>query len=1227
MKEHRLGICGIQEVKRGVELRGRSIHGVTFFTGTCGPYATGGCGFAVNDEVMKEHGITITEVTHYNERLSEMNCLQGDHKITLLSAYAPCSTHNDQEVEEYFEFLTATTRRVRGRVLVLGDMNAHIPSEVDMAKMNRNGQHLQDMASELGMVILNRQFRKPVNKMWTWQGDTAVFSGKRVNDYVMTREENQRDVVDCEAVRPAIITDHRLVKCVYRPNWKIKPPKQRKPAEGEEKRAQLAETNAVEKLQAQVEKLAAVEAKKERKSGGIHLKKEYITKETWAAVAAKRKAFEKFRRERSDAARKQYERRRGAAKKMVRRDGNERFRKWSIEVETAFAEGRASEGYRAMQGIYRPRARRGGITRGREAREGLTTYTEQLLNTTSKPPVPLPAQLKPVITTHRISDEVPDEKELEEALAHLRDTAPGRDGVRVRWIKGNKGVKKAVFDLVREAWKTGTIPRAWTEATVVMLQKVAGAKKWEDHRGITLLSVTGKLVTRIMLHRAREIELLEVQHGFRQARSTTGPVCYLKNLAQQARKRRTEVVAVFVDLTKAYDSVDRLSLWQALTEYGFGPRALNMVRAVYRDDVVVRLDGIQHDRSFSTTRGVRQGCLLSPFFFNLMIDKVFRTLQPQLEGVQWLDEDTGQQWSSTAIAYADDIVLFAPSMAAMQRNLDKLTAHMAAVQLTVSVKKTKFMLLGTAPAKDNASLQGPGGESDEEGGRDGEEGVEGRRAAEGRGPGGGGASAGGEGIGRRDGEEMEETAGEGEGKEGGREEETPRAAAAGKAFVLWLGREGQRCPECAAESKTATTLRVHLKRRHNIDATVGKAPLPQKVVVPDEGQGAKTCPKCLAVFSTAHNLRLHYKKGNCVLAQQIQRVPTCRYCLAQFSAKDLASHLRIGDCGRKQAEALQCMAETRSGKPCIRKKPCDLHPDSETACKQCGEMMKCVAAHKCRQRYQVQFEEQHPARAEETPREEEVQPQVLVVYGQNLERVGQFRYLGRIIADDDDDGPEIVARLHLAQGTVARLRHNVFGPTCITTKTKVRVFNTVCMAQLMYGSESWRVKKKMQARLTAYQQRCLRQMTRTSPTITMDEEGKKQIKMPKREVVLQRAGVKDIVRGIEHAQLRWFGHVLRMDSGSEVRRSYRSRFGNKGLPGFANEALVTIQMERRMRACGLEAKDAGDREKWRNGIEKVKEEDVRAEEGPRSRRREICGAKTKSGVPCQNYKPCRHHPG
>jgi len=265
---------------------------------------------------------------------------------------------------------------------------------------------------------------------------------------------------------------------------------------------------------------------------------------------------------------------------------------------------------------------------------------------------------------------------------------------------------------------------------------------------------------------------------------------------------------------------------------------------------------------------------------------------------------------------------------------------------------------------------------------------------------------------------------------------------------------------------------------------------------------------------------------------------------------------------------------------------------------------------------------------------EEAQPEGLQLYGRALEQVESFKYLGRIVTADDDDGPEITARLQQARGTMAGLKRNVLNPACITKKTKLRVLQTVCSTQVKYGCESWRITSKEEAQLRTWQQRCLRQATGMHPMAEIGEDGEKQIRFPKREAVLESAGATDIVHDVHHTQMRWYGHALRMDQESAVRRSYSSCLEGRGRPGFTDEKLISVQLQRRMEACRLEPQDAKDREKWRKAIGQVKREDVRQgakekakEERAKDRARPRCGVPMRAGGPCQRFQPCRLHPG
>ena len=74
----------------------------------------------------------------------------------------------------------------------------------------------------------------------------------------------------------------------------------------------------------------------------------------------------------------------------------------------------------------------------------------------------------------------------------------------------------------------------------------------------------------------------------------------------------------FIDLQKAYDSVDRELLWEVLTRFGVPAKILKVIRQ-FHDGMRarVRTDDGEYSEWFDVTQGLRQGCVLSPLLFNM----------------------------------------------------------------------------------------------------------------------------------------------------------------------------------------------------------------------------------------------------------------------------------------------------------------------------------------------------------------------------------------------------------------------------------------------------------------------------------------------------------------------------------------------------------------------------------------------------------------------------------
>ena len=135
-----------------------------------------------------------------------------------------------------------------------------------------------------------------------------------------------------------------------------------------------------------------------------------------------------------------------------------------------------------------------------------------------------------------------------------------------RTSQGNP-VLVSLHAVMCSAWTTGIIPTDWKRGLVVPLWKGKGDRQYCNYRGVTLLSVPGKVFACIILDRVRH-HLLERQHpkqsGFTPKRSTIDCILALRVLTKHRQEFRQWLLAAYVDLCKSFDSVNRDALWKIL---------------------------------------------------------------------------------------------------------------------------------------------------------------------------------------------------------------------------------------------------------------------------------------------------------------------------------------------------------------------------------------------------------------------------------------------------------------------------------------------------------------------------------------------------------------------------------------------------------------------------------------------------------------------------------------
>src|SRR5690348_4624671 len=128
-------------------------------------------------------------------------------------------------------------------------------------------------------------------------------------------------------------------------------------------------------------------------------------------------------------------------------------------------------------------------------------------------------------------------------------------------------------DSAKKMFRLERIPRDWARGIIFPLHKEGDPRVPDNYRGITLLSVVGKIYAMVLNNRVKRWceernVLVDEQAGFRVRRSTVDQTFILSELIRARRKKGLKTYCAFLDIKKAYDKVWRDGLWKRLIEVG-----------------------------------------------------------------------------------------------------------------------------------------------------------------------------------------------------------------------------------------------------------------------------------------------------------------------------------------------------------------------------------------------------------------------------------------------------------------------------------------------------------------------------------------------------------------------------------------------------------------------------------------------------------------------------------
>ena len=220
------------------------------------------------------------------------------------------------------------------------------------------------------------------------------------------------------------------------------------------------------------------------------------------------------------------------------------------------------------------------------------------------------------------------ELELRTAANKLKNNKSSySDRIKKEMIKSSLNELMPIYlQLFNAVLTSGTMPQTWCDGLITPIFKRGTKSDPSNYRGICISSCLGKLFCSILNQRLlKHIQTRDILHnsqiGFLANNRTADHVLTLRTLIDKyVNCHKTKVYACFVDFRKAFDSVWHDGLLYKLLQINVRGSFYKVIKSLYSNSTCYIRIGSNQTQPFQYTRGVRQGCILSPLLFNLYVN-------------------------------------------------------------------------------------------------------------------------------------------------------------------------------------------------------------------------------------------------------------------------------------------------------------------------------------------------------------------------------------------------------------------------------------------------------------------------------------------------------------------------------------------------------------------------------------------------------------------------------
>ncbi|KAH9590690.1 hypothetical protein MS3_00003278 [Schistosoma haematobium] len=327
-----------------------------------------------------------------------------------------------------------------------------------------------------------------------------------------------------------------------------------------------------------------------------HHHKEWVTVDTLDKIQERRnkKAAINTSRTRAEKAKVQaeYIEVNKKVKRSIRTDKRKYVEELATTAEKAAREGNMRQLYDTTKKLSgnrrkeeRPVKRKEGevITNIEERQNRWVEHFKELLNRLAPPN---PPNIEAAPTDLSINVGPPTIEEISMVIRQINSgKAAGSDNIPAEALKADVAATSRIpHILFNKIWDEEQVPKDWKEGLLIKIPKKGDLSNCDNYRGITVLSIPGKVFDRVLLNRMKDYvdaQLRDQQAGFRKDRSCTDQIATLWIIVEQSVEWNSSLYLNFIDYEKAFDNVDRTTLWKLLRHYGVPQKIVNIIQNSY----------------------------------------------------------------------------------------------------------------------------------------------------------------------------------------------------------------------------------------------------------------------------------------------------------------------------------------------------------------------------------------------------------------------------------------------------------------------------------------------------------------------------------------------------------------------------------------------------------------------------------------------------------------------